>query len=913
VRHISDYKYLQRGSRTQQKDAFIYRRSNMLYSKYQCNKFLNNNINFRVGLSDGLSASQSGITMTSNQVLYPAVKFGDGDAAVIAGAKTAAGTAVTITRPGTSAADRVGYSDTVYICGGTLLTDIGDISKFHPYEMQLQNATGLKKLTIGSSEAGYENSMLGSIDTSNCKLLEELNICGCTALDTIDLSKNGLIRKVYAQNSSASSIILPNGGVLTELHLGTVADLQVLNHTGLEEFSCDSYDRLTALHIENTPNIPVLDIVEERLTQLTDGLRLVGIDATIDDTTILERLVSGEAQGKYIDANGNLSEDKSAYPYISGTIHCATIGSYLLGQLNSIYPYLVIDAASTVTQYVVQFKNYDGSILDTQYVFRGESAVDPVTREQDPIPVPTQPSTASTDYTYEKWDIGFSTITADTIVRAVYTEKTREYTVRWYNGSALLQETTVLYGQAAEYEGETPEDTSQEAHVIYRLFDKWDKFTGFVSCDLDVHAQFTEATPPTDKKLAEMNPTELYALVKSGVLSPTGSENTVITSGDEFDLILGHDCDFDNVESHEFISPDKPMVFDGTNYLNTGMKILADDTQSFVLAVDFAWGDSPSSGEALMGCYEKSTGVLLRYQNYPMVRWCAANYVRASTGSYREIVVIRKVAGDPNLYVYASDKMSDEMIETVLTNSVSACIDAPLSFGANVQSDGYVDNYAKGTVYWAKLWMADLGAQTCRHLASFPRQTITMQAAGFGERNFRVFVRSDNGRYCNCCFLMKDLLDRPHVMNTTYTNAGGWRDSAMRAWLNSRVYDALPEQWKLLIPLVRVSSGSGGSDTSAVTLVTSDDHLFLPSIQEVFADYSDSALSQESEGTFNFYTTNGSRVKHYGNGNGAAAVWSTRSPMLGYSAYFCTVSASGGGLAYTSPNSAYGVCFGFCI
>jgi hypothetical protein len=141
IRHISDYKYLQRGSRTQQKDAFIYRRSNMLYSKYTCKKFLNNNINFRCGANGGIPASESGISITANQVLYPAIKFGDGDAAVVVSApKANAGETRVVTKPSTTDADKVGFSDTVYIAGGTFLTDIGNISKFHPYELQLQNA-----------------------------------------------------------------------------------------------------------------------------------------------------------------------------------------------------------------------------------------------------------------------------------------------------------------------------------------------------------------------------------------------------------------------------------------------------------------------------------------------------------------------------------------------------------------------------------------------------------------------------------------------------------------------------------------------------------------------------------------------------------------------------------------------------
>lgn len=907
VRHISDYKYLQRGSRTEQKDAFIFRRSNMLYSKYKCNKFMNNNINFRVGTNGGVPASDSSITVTASQAIFPAVKYGDGDAAIVSATKTAAGVPATITKPGTTASDKVGFSDTVYIAGGTMLTDIGDISKFRPYELQLQNATGLKKLTIGSAEEGYTNAQLKSIDTSGCKILEELNIMGCTSLTgNIDLSKNGIIRKVFAGGSSASSITLPNGGVLEELHLGEVSDIEILNQTNLSVYDCSSYAKLSTLRVENTPAVPTMEIVAERLSHLTGGLRLVGIDETIEDTTVLEMLISDAARGKYVDNNGVLSEDKSAYPYVSGTIHCTSIGSYLVNQLNAAYPYLTIDAGTVIEQFVVTFCNYDGTVLDKQYVLRGEAAEDPITRANNPIATPTRESTVSTDYTYSGWDGTFNRITSDTVIYATYSETTRRYTIKWYNGTQLLKETTALYGDGVEYDGDIPTNTSLDANAIYHLFNGWDNNTSFVNGDIVAKAKFTQATSPTDKTLAEMTPTELNALIKDGILDPTGMNNTLISSGDEFDLVMGKDYDFDNVDAVELVSLAEPKTFDGTNYINTGIKLFEED-QPFTLAIDFKFADTISNS-CLASCYEKN-GFTLQYSSKPSVKWGASSTTVVGDSTYRDIVVIRKKLGDPNLYVYASNKMDNAIIETVITNTLTTTNSAPLAFGANVQSDGFVDMYAKGTIYWAKLWKSDLGQTICRNLVSWTRETITMQAAGNAEHTFRLFKRADNDRYSNCVFLMKNLLDRTQKMNTEGTNSGGWAKTLMRTWLNARVYNGLPDQWKLLVQQVKVTSSIG---SQSYDLSTSNDYIWLPSCKEVGFNTTTSPYAGESDATINYFTSDQSRIKKLNNGTGNANYWWLRSPNIGSSTYFSLVYASG--IYYPSgANSSLGVCFGFCI
>lgn len=492
IRHISDYKYLQRGSRTEQKDSFIYKRSNMLYSKYKCKKFLNNNINFRCGANDGVPASNNSVTITANQTLYPAFMV-NGEETLVSGAKTDAGTSCTIANP----ANKVGRSDTVFIAGGTLLTDIGDISKFKPYEMQLQNATGLKRLIIGSDEEGYENVQLTSIDTSGCKLLEELNIMGCTALGPLDLSRNGLLKKVYASHSSVQSVSLPNGGVLEELYLGDIVDLEIMNQTNLQVFDCTSYDSLIRLRIENTPAVNTLEIVAARLPHLTGGLRLVGINETVEDMTVFNMLTSEDAIGKYIDMDGVHWEDTSiyAYPYISGTVHIPTLTGSELQKIKECYPYLNI-TYDTLTANVI-FMNEDGTEeLHRATVINGGECADPV--EAGIIPIPTKEHTAQYYYTWGGWSSTaggspeegiLDNIILDKVVYVAFVATIQTYTVRFYNGIELLQTLIVGYGNDAIYTGETPVKANTSVPELYR-FIGWAPSSENIVEDTDCYAQF---------------------------------------------------------------------------------------------------------------------------------------------------------------------------------------------------------------------------------------------------------------------------------------------------------------------------------------------------------------------------------------------------------------------------------------
>ena len=103
------------------------------------------------------------------------------------------------------------------------------------------------------------------------------------------------------------------------------------------------------------------------------------------------------------------------------------------------------------TQYRVQFLDGDDKVVDTQWIIKGEEAIDPV--ETDKISLPTKTSTAEFNYIFAKWDSHFDNITAPKSIKAVFSEFLRSYNVYFYNGDILLQTSEIEYGACPEYEG----------------------------------------------------------------------------------------------------------------------------------------------------------------------------------------------------------------------------------------------------------------------------------------------------------------------------------------------------------------------------------------------------------------------------------------------------------------------------
>lgn len=124
------------------------------------------------------------------------------------------------------------------------------------------------------------------------------------------------------------------------------------------------------------------------------------------------------------------------------------------------------------TTYTVTFKDYDGSIIDTQTVPSGGSA--------------TPPTPIRTGYDFTGWSGGsYTNVTSNVVLTAQYSIKT--FTVRFLDwDNSVISTQTVTRGGSA-----TP--PSNPTRVGYN-FTGWDKSFTNITANTDIHAQYTIKT-----------------------------------------------------------------------------------------------------------------------------------------------------------------------------------------------------------------------------------------------------------------------------------------------------------------------------------------------------------------------------------------------------------------------------------
>ena len=748
---------------------------------------------------------------------------------------------------------------------------LNDLSAAYIHDNDFSKAEKLQTLVIGNATSGYSNVFLTALNIGNNPLLETLDVRGCPNLTgSLNLTACGNLVTLLAQGTALKGVTFAPSGAIRDAYLPSTVNTLVMRNlhylTGLQ-MSFDSLESLT----EEYSIVDELAIVQDAVDTL-QTVKLAGIDWVLEDTSLLNAM---------LDMN---STALSGRVYIAGVVKSQELVDYMTA-----WPDLTVSYETLLPQNPVTFINWDGTVLDVQYVVVGEGAVDPITREENPIEEPTRPTTPSTIYTYSGWDTDFSRVVTSMTVKATYSETIREYTVEWYNGTTMLESKTVPYGSSVSYTGDEPTDTSLEQYQIYRLFDGWDKCTGYVKEHLKVNARYAEGYAPKvgEKTLAEMTPVELYACVRSGVLASNGGLNAdpnsadyygLITSGDEFDITLGHDVEYDNVESVEIVPVGSPMTFDGTNYYDTGIKLF-DEDKSWVLALDFEFTGN-DTGSVLASCCAEPNGFKFAYRSGPNINFCGtASGIVANGVNDRQMVVLRKVKGDPNLYIYASNTTSTP-ITTKVVRSITTLHDNTLALGCLYDSsDGHASNFGKGKIYWAKVWFEDLGEDEATQIGYWPRTVYTMRAAGDDEYSFRMYRLADTGAFCNICFQMRDLTweNVPTSKSDSAGNTGGWPASRMREWLHERVLNAWPSLLRkaMLKAVVRSTAGNGSTEQ-----VSSEDYLFIAAVYEVHSGVNDAASVGETNNRFNLYSDGLSRVKYARNGEGNAAQWWTRSPII---------------------------------
>lgn len=239
----------------------------------------------------------------------------------------------------------------------------------------------------------------------------------------------------------------------------------------------------------------------------------------------------------------------------------------------------------TINSYTVTFM--DGkTVLKTEKVQHGSAATAPKVSEKD-------------GKTFSKWDKGFSNVTSDLTINAVYDVDT--FTVTFKDGEKVLETQTVEYEAAA-----TAPDTARLSPPEGMHFAKWDKDFSKVTEDIEVSAVYEINFYTVIFKNGET--TLKTEMVKHGD-SATPPNNPPDTPTAKF---VGWDKSFDNVTSDLIVNAKLEkrkytltfINFDGTTVYTAAVEYGAPIVSHFETADnDVAYDDTILD---YVGWYDKS-------------------------------------------------------------------------------------------------------------------------------------------------------------------------------------------------------------------------------------------------------------------------------------------------------------------
>ena len=271
----------------------------------------------------------------------------------------------------------------------------------------------------------------------------------------------------------------------------TLANFTLKHQFYVEELTIDGYDAIKTLWVENCPNVDGFDILSK--SPNVERLRLTNVDLQYDTAAEMLALSARTIAG--IDENGT-NIDKM---WIDGKCHIKALTGDELKQVKEAFPYLTI-TYDALTSYLT-FMSEDGSTqLAKVAVQNGGDGTYTGSN-------PTKTSTAQYTYTFAGWSLtpggsananALKNVEADRTVYAAFTATTRTYTVKFYNGTTLLQTVSnVPYGGTATYTGSTPTNTSTGNTADFQFYG-WSPSPANIKGDTSCYAQYHDLREITD-------------------------------------------------------------------------------------------------------------------------------------------------------------------------------------------------------------------------------------------------------------------------------------------------------------------------------------------------------------------------------------------------------------------------------
>lgn len=297
----SDYLYAAQGTRSQHRNYWLEKRFNYLDSKYNyaydlkspsTQSGLNFRLNSDLAKGEGKPTFSGDFDIVSLADQYVTVDYAQGN--IVGPVRIHANTPYHIDSPFETSTDQE-----MYIYGLDDIIDLGDLSTKYFNKFQLNKATKLRKLILGSHEGNFSNPNLGTANIfsigdkgGNVPFLEEINIENCSGItNALDLSACPYLQKVYAKGSSITEINFYEGGNLKHVELPASTTSLVLNgqlffdtKTNPDNLTLESYRRLAKLLITNCPEVDSKNLFERTVYINSEGRQVSSIlNIRLDD------------------------------------------------------------------------------------------------------------------------------------------------------------------------------------------------------------------------------------------------------------------------------------------------------------------------------------------------------------------------------------------------------------------------------------------------------------------------------------------------------------------------------------------------------------------------------------------------------------------------------------------------------
>lgn len=455
-------------------------------SKYQTTRASGDNYhaNFRFGGPTSTNSSNAvpanyQLTLTPYSYMYLNVQYGGTSPSTVRVTDANINTPITVPFYGNSA-------DIVNVYSASSIRDFGDLSAAYPKTVNIGNASRVKKLKLGNSKDGYENTVFTTLTTDANPLLEELDVTNISSMmQTLDLSKLINLKSVKAQGTSVPSILFADGGklnyaeipALTSLKLKNLPYLVYTDDVATNKLKMASYAYVVDLIVDGCPLIDKVNLLSKctnlnrvRLTDVNFGS--VTYDYFKDNLFGLRGFSSTD------------SETPNAY--ISGTCYItSTDDNEFTGvqyeNLAIRYPDLKINFNTLKSEVTFKYTNADGNneqVLCTKYVESKDSVFGAC--ENPGFTAPEWTPNAAFTYTQVGWSTKKQTskgindheddykeylqedallnVSCNRTLYPVFKAVRRSYTVKFVNPTVregyaghLLKTYTIPYGGSVNY------------------------------------------------------------------------------------------------------------------------------------------------------------------------------------------------------------------------------------------------------------------------------------------------------------------------------------------------------------------------------------------------------------------------------------------------------------------------------